>query len=353
MKKELDLMKFVLIFTVIISIYSVTNTIAGTGIEGLDISTMLINQKDHSKINATDINIELTTKRIVFKETDTIDKILISNGIYPNGESLGILYRINADIDEKVIKTNTLLTIPAIVKPRENCLVVLTLDKGIKQDFLKTLKLLDKHVEQISNVQIGQFGSITEKEQFTQSIKSITKSMDFFGEAINRQTRPLSSEMLRQMNDEAKLMNLVLNNTVNNKQGFGASDMEAVDLVLKNMNIRMQSLNEKKGPGGLHSRWPEVRVTVKTIDTNRGMEVHNLQIYYVPKALWPYRKDCEKSFDKVTSPSDRDLPEADYYIWAGKKSDPTKESILLTDRADLEVRKKTQQQNIEKDLVIK
>ena len=173
--------------------------------------------------------------------------------------------------------------------------------------------------------------------------------MESFKVVIKERTRPLSSETLQQMTTEAKRMNAILNDIINNNKNVNKNDLDTALLISKDMDIKMKSLAEQKGVGELPSRWPDVLVTVKTIDVHKDQEINNMRVYYVPQALWNYRASEAKSFDRLTSPTDRVLPEADYYIWAGKLDDSTP----LTERKTLEVRKVTGKEKIELDLAVK
>ena len=79
------------------------NFTAGTcfgqvGIADLNISMMFVNQKDNSSVKVVGNTIELASEKIIYQENNAIDNIIISNGIIPDGESLGILYLINPNI---------------------------------------------------------------------------------------------------------------------------------------------------------------------------------------------------------------------------------------------------------------
>lgn len=90
------------------------------------------------------------------------------------------------------------------------------------------------------------------------------------------------------------------------------------------MDLRFNRLEEVMGTAGLPPRWPEVKVTVKTIDA-QGAEKNNLQVYIVPEALYG-KPGYTTPFDKVSSPTDRTMPEAYYFVWAEKPGDnPRKE----------------------------
>lgn len=330
---------------------------AQVSITDLDISMILVNQEDGSIMKVKDNEIELEVKSIIFEENNTLDNILISNGIIPDGESLGILYLINPKININSIKANTSLKVPVIKAKKkaptiskEAYLVTLTLDKEIKRDLISESVSLRNNIEQINSIQVDQFRSSIDKEKFIQNVSFIAEKIDAFRVAIKERTRPLSSEMIKQIYNEVKQINIIFNRLVNDKKKLEDAEFETIELINENMEIRMQFLYEKKGPSGLPLRCPEVSVVVKTINLKKGnKEIYNLRIYYVSRALWENRKDFEESFDKLSSPTNRSLPEANYYIWAGKPDDSTP----ISDIKLLKVRKTEEEEIIEVDLAIK
>jgi hypothetical protein len=354
---KFNLIKVFLIPVFIVYMIPARLCFAQVAIKDLNISMMLVNQKDGSTIKVLDNEIELAIKTIIYEENNTIDNILISNGIIPDGESLGILYLINPGIDEDSIKTNTTLQVPIIKKKEDTTtiyneayLVALTLDKEIKKDLIKEFSNLRNFMEQIATIQADQFGSSTDKEKFIQNVSFVAEKIEAFKVALMERTRPFSSEMIKQIYNEVKQINIIFNKLINDKKKLTNTEFEVIELINENMEIRMRALNEKKGPSGLPSRCPEISVVVKTIDPKQDKkEIYNLRIYYVSRALWENRKDFEESFDKLSSPTDRMLPEANYYIWAGKANDSTP----VSDIKPLKVRKTEGIEIIEVELVIK
>jgi K+/H+ antiporter YhaU regulatory subunit KhtT len=327
-----------------------------TGMSALNISMALINQRDGSSKILPPGSIELASQKVTFKEGDKLEKLLASQGIFADGESVGIVYLLNPGLDAKSMKAGAEIILPFVKDKKQfsgefdkGSLVALTLDKDQKQEFLKVLRELEASTTSLMGLSAKQFESPEEKSKFIKTTKSIVDKMGGFKIVIKERTRPLNSEMLQQMNSEAKQMNSILDNIIKHNQNVSKNDLETAELISRDMDIRMQSLAEQKGVGGLPPRWPDVLVTVKTINVQQGKEIPNLRVYYVPQALWNYRNGIEKSFDRLTSPADKALPEADYYIWAAKPGDSTP----ITERKALEVRKPTGKERIELDLAVK
>ena len=342
---------------IIMLLYPTTSLGQETSLAALNISMTLINVKDKSSIKLTSEDVELTTTKTIVKENEDVQQLLTSNGIYADGESIGILYRLNPTMDPKLNNKGAEIVVPTIktMKPitgysRDKYLLALTLDRKMKQDLLDGIRRLDVAAAAISGLGTEPFGSTAIRDSFTVLTRTILESMETFKVLIRERTRPLSLELIRQMNDEAEQVISMLD-TITHKKGYRLTenDIGSARLIAKNMTVRMKSLDETKGSGGIPSRWPEVRVSIRVVNTVDGKEVKNLRVYYVGQGLWNTRSKYERSFDKLSSPSERDLPEADYYIWAGKPQDSTP----LSDRKSLEIRRKTENERVELDLTIK
>ncbi|MCX5893604.1 MAG: hypothetical protein NTW80_11660 [Deltaproteobacteria bacterium] len=328
-----------------------------TGIAALNISLALINQRDGSSRGLPEGSVELASQKVTLKEGESLEKLLASNGIFADGESIGMVYQLNPTLDAKAIKPGAEIMVPFVKDKKQlsgefakGGLVAVTLDKAKKQEFIKLLKELEVAATGLSDLKVQQFDSPEEMAKFSKTTKSVVDKMAGFKVVIKERTRPLNSEMLQQMIGEAKQMTSILNKIIKVDQKVSKDDLQTVELTAKDMDIRMQSLAEKKGLGGLPLRFPELLVTVKTIDVEKGKEISNLRVYYVPQALWNDRDNqYKRSFDRLTSPADRVLPEADYFIWAANPHNGTP----LTEKMALEVRKTTGREKIELDLAIK
>lgn len=349
-------MRLLHIVVVICLFYPSLSSGQETGLSSLNIAMTLINQREGSSKILPQGSVELAAQKVTLKEGDSLETLLFSKGIFADGESIGVVYRLNPALDAKAIKSGAEIMVPFVKDKKQFAgefdkggLVALTLDKEKKQEFIKVLKELDAAMTSVAKLQPQQFDSVAEKDTFLKTTKSIVDKMESFKVVIKERTRPLSSETLQQMTSEAKQMNAILNDIIKNNKKVSKNDLETALLISKDMDIKMKSLAEQKGLGELPSRWPDVLVTVKTIDVQKNQEINNMRVYYVPQALWNYRASEAKSFDRLTSPADRALPEADYYIWAGKLDDSTP----LTERKTLEVRKVTGKEKIELDLAVK
>jgi len=272
--------RFIKLFCVVIIFLLLCPTVSRgkeTGVASLNISMDLMNQRDKTSRSLPEGSTKLTSQKIIFKESDSIEKLLTANGISADGESIGILYRLNPDLDFKSIKAGSEIILP-IIKDRQKLtnefsggyLVALRLDKELKQDFLRALSELKTSAGETSGLKLQQFESPEAKDKFVGTTKSIVKKIEAFKWAVIYRTRPLSSAMLQQMLYEAEQVQLVLIKIIKDNQEVSKADFETLDLVEKNMNIRMKALVEEKGEGA--GGLPAVVETIERVLWNAWFE---------------------------------------------------------------------------------
>ncbi len=315
-------------------------------IAGLNISMVLLNQDGSPVRTLTGEDVTLTVQKFIFRKGDNIRALLTGNGIKADGEAMAIVYRLNPALDALSVQPGKEIVLPTIKDGQQllrgankGYLIALWLDKELKQDFLRELKELTATAAGISGLKVQQFESANAKDEFVKTTNSIVEKMEAFRDAIMYRTRPLSSEMIQQMSIEAKQVGFILKNMTKAEQQLTKLDMETVDLIAQDMGIRMQTLEEEKGEGGL-SLNPEVLVKVKILDPTSGMEIHLLEVYAVARAFWnSYDKD-QKRFPHPTPKAERRLPVGNYFIWAispkdsKQVSDPTPWEVRRTGEGD-------------------
>ena len=65
------------------------------------------------------IKIQIIAKKITLRDDDNLQKILENNGIYPDGESIGVVYYLNPDIDVELMKAGNVIAVPSATIKRE------------------------------------------------------------------------------------------------------------------------------------------------------------------------------------------------------------------------------------------
>ena len=93
---------------------------AGADLDNLNITVQLINPKDISLITLAGRKIKLSEQKVTWKEGDSIQKLLKKNGFYAqDGESTGILYKLNPDLDAKSLRAGKEIILPAVKNKEE------------------------------------------------------------------------------------------------------------------------------------------------------------------------------------------------------------------------------------------
>jgi len=264
----------------IVTIFLVLCPAASLGQErdlrSLNITATLINpQADNSSVALAGREIKLTTLKMMWREGDSIQKLLTTNHVYADGESVGILYMLNPYLDSKSLIAGEEIVLLSVNNPEEfsrefdkGCLVLLALDDGLKKQLCSVSKDLSAFTAQTSGLNAQQFESPGEKDDFVRGVKSIIETMDTFAVVIQERARPLSSDMLGQMLNELEQAKAIIQNTIIGKKRLGRLDTQTFALIEKNMTRRQKILNEEKGIG----EWPALVKTTEGPSWNVWVE---------------------------------------------------------------------------------
>lgn len=321
----------------------------------LNISMILVRQSDRSSKLIKRDAIELIAHRASLRDNESVEVLLTSNGILPDGESLGLVYILNPKLDAKTVRSATELLLPKVkggqelsTALEEGYLVALTLDRELKRQLLTKVKVLRSLVQRMVKLEFNHFETAESRDTVIECVRYVEESLGIMRIIIKERSRPLSSEMLRQTVCEIDVLALILNDLIKGQHKLSRTDAETIKLIAEDFRIRMKSFVEERGPGDLPSKWSEGLVSVRVRRSGNRGEVHGLRIYYVPEALWNYRHKIESSFRKLSSPTEQSLPVATYFFWAGKPGDSTP----LSDRKKESVREQEMSKKIELELVI-
>jgi hypothetical protein len=223
-------------------------------LNSLNITTKLYNERNNAFMDLKGKEIKFTSQKAIWKEGDSIQKLLEANRFWTDGESVGILYKLNPDLDAKSLKAGKEIILPAVKNKDEfsdefakGYLVYLTLDDALKQEFCDVSKELNDLPEKTSQLNVQKFESPGEKDNFLKATKSIVVTMKNFKDVIEDRSDPLSSDMLTQMLVEAAQAKSIIIHTINGKQKLSRSDAQTLELIAKNMDSRQKILKEEKG----------------------------------------------------------------------------------------------------------
>jgi hypothetical protein len=222
-------------------------------LDDLNIAVQLVNPKDNSSVPLSGREIKLTSQKVTWQEGYSVQKLLTANHFYADGDSLGILYKLNSGLDFNSLKTGDKINLPAVKNKEEfsrefdnGYLVLLTLDNDLKQELLRASKEMSVLRAQASRLDATQFGSPGERDNFVKATKSLADTMEVFNIVRQGRTRPLSSDMLKQMINEVDQAKPIIQNAIDGQKP-SRSDAQTLDLIEKNMARRKRILAEEKG----------------------------------------------------------------------------------------------------------
>jgi len=268
----------------------------------------------------------------------TIHELLADNHIFPDVEAFSVVYALNpqlkrlTDLNVSQIRIPLVQGGPNLAGAFESGFTIfLTLDKDLKDRFGAQVQELTRLTQAVSTFRPERFASPAAKQSVVTSLQGISDALRRINDRlVQRFGRPIPTEALSQLNAEVLLLNGVLASKAASETRINKNEQAQISAVERDIAVKKSAYTEVAA-GGAPERWPEVKVTVKTL---RGTsEVPSLRIYYVPEALKGQDSETH-SFGVLSSPSSQSLPEADYCFWAAR--DPGKTAV--TNEQCLEIR---------------
>ena len=269
----------------------------------------------------------------------TIHELLREAHIFPDVEAFAVVYILNPEVSElRQLKVSN-IRIPKVVGGTKldaaftrGFLVFLTVDKEKKAQFNDSVQKLRKLAQDVAKFGPNQFQDASARDAVLDSLNSTTTILGGINQRIaQRFGRPITTEVLSQLNAETESLDRLLTSKVASKSRIDKSDQDKILAIQKDVRLKGRAFAEVAA-GEAPDRYPEVKVIVKTL--RDGNPVPNLRIYYVPEAL--KNEDSEAHpFGVLTYPPHKELPEADYCFWAAKDPDRTP----ITNQLCLEIRR--------------
>jgi len=261
----------------------------------------------------------LTTKLVTVNKKG-IGELLRENHITPNVEAYGVVYALNPEVNQlrdiKVLQLQipTVQGGPALAAIFNSGFTVdLVVDKELKERFVNNVEQVRATIQTVAGFAGNKFLNQAAKESVNASLNKISTTLDMISRRLFPASgHPITTEVLRQLNAEAELLNRLLRNKAAPATSITQEDQDLISVIEKDILIKGKTYAESAGLGA-PDRWPEVTVTVKTL--RQGKEVPNLRIYYVPQALKGDDGETH-SFGVLSSPASNTLFEADYCFWA-------------------------------------
>jgi hypothetical protein len=308
-----------------------------------DISLTVVNANGTSiPVKVSSDELVLMAGTITFKTGDTVKQLLITNGIFPDVEGFGLVYDLNPSLPNLTeIASGTEIILPKVssqsrlIMPADG-LVALKVDATLKDQLATAIEQLQVRISTTREFDSSHYDSPGERQSTRDALESINDSIMAIANVVRGKVRPIQNEVLNQVKAEADALKTTLDSLAEPSRKLNAEDVNAIKLIEEDLRVRRRTLTDVRGPSEPPTRWREATVVVRTIGSN-GQAVSQLRIYYVPEAL-RRRPQFVRSFDTLSSPSQRSLPEANYVIWAGNPGDAA-EAAARSDVKRLAVRK--------------
>jgi hypothetical protein len=283
--------------------------------------------------------IRLIPQSVAVTKGKTIHEILKEAHVFPDVESFAVVYALNPDIAELRNLKVTKIKIPRVSGgPKleaafdRGFVVFLTAEKEKKEQFNRSVQALERVVQKAATFGPEQFENTQTRDSIIGSLNSTSAILVGINQRImQRFGRPITREALGQLNAEANLLENLISGKAANKGRIDKSEHYRIAAIEKDVRLKGRAFSEVAA-GDAPDRYPEIKVIVKTL--REGNAVSNLRIYYVPEALKGDDSEVHP-FGILSSPANKDLPEADYCFWAAK--DPSKTPV--TNELCLEIRR--------------
>lgn len=182
---------------------------------------------------------------------------------------------------------------------------------------------LTRLTDPVSRLRLAGDATPEQTERVVASIENIIRMLDFIRRDIGAKKLVLGDEAVGQLAGFAALMVSILTDLNQSDPRLTAAQQKTIEAVEADLNLRMSRIGEIRGSSGPVS-YPGVRVVVRTLKSD-GTQEANLRVYYLGEVYFDSElaKDNLKTFDRLSSPSDREIPEGYYRVWAGRGNDPT------------------------------
>ena len=327
--------------------------LAQTPITGRDITMTIVTTAGAPVAGATADGYQLVAVPHVHAQGERIEALLRANGIFPDTDAYGLVYDLNPGVTSfDQVAAGTSLSLPKVVATNGGALPAgslfsLAVEASLKRELAAKITAANQAAAAAPAASADRFKSAADRTETLALINSIKTSLGVIHNVIRGKVRPLSGELLSQVSEEAEIFRVALANLTQPGLELTACDRENLTLIDKDLLVKRRTLTDVRDPAGAPARWLEARVVVRTLRSGDGAAVPNLRIYYVAEALYG-KRGLEKSFDQVSSPSERTIPEANYRIWAGRPGDTTP----VTEVKRLEVRRSASGNPISVDLIV-
>ena len=340
MDKEKLILTFLKIFVFVLFPFILVAQIEQQNSQSVDLSKvdiMLDNETDFTKVEPGKFSLSTEIQEI--KTSNTVNTLLISNGICPDAGSYSLIYDLNSDIEDiNMIYEGQNIVLPKIEEDNGfNVQVFIEQGKHFSIDYKETFAKLNtkrKELIQITNelseISLNRFSNVELKTNLIQEINNTYTAI----ETINSNKYPTSKKVINQSTIEADFIIGKIRKAIATENQFSSEFLDSISTY--------KNFLEEKASDLIFGKSGMVKTLIKTIKKD-GDEEKNLRIWYAPVCDRSFKQQCSD----LSSPTHEVIARGEYIFWATKVGDQSH----VTDEVTRKIRK--QNKDIPIELLVK
>ncbi len=309
-------------------------------------------------------SITIGSQRTTVAAGTSLDEPLRRRGIHPDAEAYAALYQLNPSLRNARPDTGVDLLLPVLEGPELGRLVAtgyqayLTPDFGLKQRIAGRIQGVPGLERALAELSRERFGGAAQKLEMLATVSEIREMAVAAGLVIQGRTRPLSHELLSEIDGELAVTEAVVTGLAGpDKKVLTEADRDALRAVAEQAALRKGYWLERQGPDAnqLMDPPPTVTVEVYTCAPTRGLAAPNarpdttpcrgaaiapgLRVYY--RDVAGYGRLPPNPFAEP-SPAHEALDVGNFFLWATQPNDST----VATEVVKVKVRSEIQPQRV-------
>lgn len=324
-------------------------------IAGRQINLELVKSEDLSPITWPDEDITLIVEDVEVKDGDTITKLLEARGIIPDNESYTLFYDLNPQLDNlEQLAPHSKYKLPKVVggqmlarRLSENCLVLLTLDKALKDELKSRSKAVISLAQRFSKIGNLHFNNPQTSTSAKRYVKELAGWYDHIYKTIAQRTaKPIRRVSLVQIVNEAEALTRLLSRVVKSNRKLHPApsrnrrrvkpthkirpaDYAQIVLIHQDIEAIIDRWDEKMA-GDLPRAEAQYKVEV-VIKGKDSRAIKNLRVYYVMNGYYrspPTNPPVSSSFfPRLGERVSETLPMHNFKIWVARDGEPGNQLI--------------------------
>jgi hypothetical protein len=306
----------------------------------LDLTVILFRPTDQAEKDIGSAIISSPTIAVPVNVASVTD-LLNASHILADSDAIGLVYLLNPSLEKAdgLTRGQTLLTLQVDMPPEaaeafsDGFLIKVRYDERLITAILSRRNELEK---------LSSSSSVAKTEG---CLASAVRAAALINDHLEARNQPLDHQMLIQFEDDIALLI-----ELGKKLPASAKDVpqneENACAVAADLDLKRRGFEDNRdASSSITSRWPQVRVVVRTLDGN-GNPKPMLRVHWIPKAL-ENTHGRDQQFPQFSTPTENLLPEADYVFYVTQKDDPA-----VLGKVDVAVRRRERSQPLNIDIQV-